>query len=691
MLALLIVLLTYGTESTHAAPCDVDADGDIDRSDIQRILARRNTRAQSPDDPRDADGNGIIDIVDARQCVLACSTVDCSSPVTGNQQPVADAGPGRTAKNGETVTLDGSGSTDPDPGDTLSYFWTLISKPPGSQATLSNPNVVRPTFVVDVSTLGSEYIAQLIVNDGSIDSEPDEVAISVDNTRPVADAGENATAGFQQQITLDGSGSTDVDDDELSYYWTLISRPPGSQAAFSDPNAVRPTFVVDISTLGSEYVAQLVVNDGFTDSEPDEVVISVGNTPPIANPGENRTASVGETVLLDGSGSTDVNGNDLAYVWSLVSKPEGSTTTLSNQNAVRTTLLVDAATDQGSPYIAQLIVNDGLADSEPRTVTISTDNTPPLACAEVSSTSGDEGLVFTLDGSCSSDSDGDPLTYQWSLMNRPEDSTAELFDLDPESPVARLEPDVSGGVNDPYIAQLIVNDGSADSEPETLALGVTTCPKADAGPEQAVLVGATVTLDGSQSEDLDGDPLTYQWYLTRRPQGSNSELSDPTVETPSFVAGTAGTYVAQLTVSDRACKSEPDTVAITASQPDNSIPRIELSLIATPSSTIFEPGGRVDFFLNVTNASDPRDPVTVTSLEADLRGGELLGDNCAPLPFTVQPGERISCSLITTLVGFAGSSSNLTVEVSGADDENNPVSESASATATIVRDPRTPF
>jgi len=59
--------------------CDVDGDGDVDRLDIRAIMARRNLPATGSDDPADADGNGMIDANDARQCTLLCTNSRCAS------------------------------------------------------------------------------------------------------------------------------------------------------------------------------------------------------------------------------------------------------------------------------------------------------------------------------------------------------------------------------------------------------------------------------------------------------------------------------------------------------------------------------------------------------------------------------------------------------------------------------------
>jgi hypothetical protein len=99
--------------------------------------------------------------------------------------PTANAGANRTVEAFTAVTLDGSGSTDAD-GDTLTYQWTLTQKPTGSTATLSDASAVRPSFTPDA--LGN-YVATLIVSDGSVTSAPATVTIAVvDTTPPVIDS-----------------------------------------------------------------------------------------------------------------------------------------------------------------------------------------------------------------------------------------------------------------------------------------------------------------------------------------------------------------------------------------------------------------------------------------------------------------------------------------------------------------------
>ena len=96
-------------------------------------------------------------------------------PVQGaNQPPVANAGSDRSVNQASVVELDGSNSSDPENAG-LTYSWSFISKPSGSAAVLSNATTATPTFTAD---LAGAYVVQLVVNDGTSDSTPDEVVIT---------------------------------------------------------------------------------------------------------------------------------------------------------------------------------------------------------------------------------------------------------------------------------------------------------------------------------------------------------------------------------------------------------------------------------------------------------------------------------------------------------------------------------
>ncbi|MEJ2602560.1 MAG: hypothetical protein P8172_04600 [Gammaproteobacteria bacterium] len=77
-----VVALLCGWGNTYAATCDIDEDGDIDRSDIELISALRNQDVAAGDD-RDTDGDGRVTVNDMRQCVVRCTLPRCEEPDTG--------------------------------------------------------------------------------------------------------------------------------------------------------------------------------------------------------------------------------------------------------------------------------------------------------------------------------------------------------------------------------------------------------------------------------------------------------------------------------------------------------------------------------------------------------------------------------------------------------------------------------
>ena len=127
--------------------------------------------------------------------------------VTGNVAPRANAGPDASAAPARPITLDGSASRDPN-NTTVTYSWRIVEQPPGSHPTLTNATSATPTFTADVP---GRYVIALVCSDGSLTSTVDQVVIIVatGNLPPVANAGPDQTVTAGQQVTLDGTGSSD--------------------------------------------------------------------------------------------------------------------------------------------------------------------------------------------------------------------------------------------------------------------------------------------------------------------------------------------------------------------------------------------------------------------------------------------------------------------------------------------------
>jgi hypothetical protein len=121
-------------------------------------------------------------------------------------------------------------------------------------------------------------------------------------------------------VTLDGSGSTDLNGDPLTYAWTQTA---GPVVLLDLANPIQPTFTVpSVGASGMTLTFELTVRDGL-DSAVDTVTVRVDNFnhAPTADAGPEQTRNEGSVVTLDGSGSRDPDGDGLSYTWSQHSGP----------------------------------------------------------------------------------------------------------------------------------------------------------------------------------------------------------------------------------------------------------------------------------------------------------------------------------------------------------------------------------
>ncbi|VAW88350.1 hypothetical protein MNBD_GAMMA18-1487, partial [hydrothermal vent metagenome] len=145
-------------------------------------------------------------------------------------------------------------ATDPD-GDPLQYLWSITDLPTESTATLTNADQPVSTFTPD---LEGSYTTQLVVDDGTSKvTRTATIHAVLGNIAPTASITPPPAAALNSLVQLDGTPSTDPNNDTLSYRWRFLSRPTDSQAAFNDANAAQPSFTVDVS---GDYQVQLIVN-----------------------------------------------------------------------------------------------------------------------------------------------------------------------------------------------------------------------------------------------------------------------------------------------------------------------------------------------------------------------------------------------------------------------------------------------
>jgi len=428
---------------------------------------------------------------------------------TGNPQTVTDTdGDGFVI-----VTLDGSGSYDPNPhGSIISYLWKEGSTVLGSTSILSHSfSVGTHTATLTVTDNGDFYgLANLSTSkDVYITILPKPLRLPIANAgidQEVTDTDNNLI----ENVQLDGRLTYDPDNNISSYVWkegvTTIGTGSYPMVSFSiGTHTVTLTVTAnDLSTTTDDVI--IIVNPIGIDPPPP-------NVPPVANAGPDQLTVIdtdgsgSEIVTLDGSGSTDSDGTIANYHWTEIIL--GTRTTL----ATTSSSLVSYNFTVGT-HVVTLVVTDNsgaLSQGDDITITVNPKpNVAPTANAgpdqEVTDTDGSGYESVTLDGSASTDSDGTISSYSW-ILNEVEISTIS-------------NPTVSLPVGQNIIVLVVTdNQGLIGSDSVTINVKqkINIPPVANAGPDQLNLIDTdgdgyvSVTLDGSGSTDSDGTIVGYIW------------------------------------------------------------------------------------------------------------------------------------------------------------------------------------
>lgn len=429
------------------------------------------------------------------------ATASTKIDVNVSAAPIADAGPDQSVAVSE-LTFDGGRSHDPD-GHVTSWEWSF-----GDGGTASG-QVVRHAYARP-----GTYEVALVVRDDSgapLNVARDTAMVRV-NAAPIADAGPDLIAAAGEEVVLDGSGSVDPDGSIADWTWRF---PDGSEA--HGPR-VRHAF----ATPGLQRV-QLTVRDdtGLPEAfDVDEAVVAV-NAPPVAVAGPDKLVAPGGPVKFDGSGSYDPDGKIATYRWDF-----------DDLDAPMTTGVAERTFEAPGVHSAQLTVTDasGAGNATATDRVAVRVNHPPVADAGKEIVTDD--LYVTLDGSGSSDGDGDHLIYTWDFGDGSAPAQGEVVTHNyPRSGV--------------FPVKLTVDDGTGLSNAVAIAatrVVIDARPVAVAGGNRDVCSGDAILFDGSASKDPDGGLLRYDWDFG---DGTRADIVNPTktYEHP-------GVYSVTLTVRD---------------------------------------------------------------------------------------------------------------------------------------------
>lgn len=460
---------------------------------------------------------------------------------TTNLSPSANAGADQNLTlPTDNTNLSGSG-TDPD-GTISSYLWEIVS---GPNTPIFGTAGAQNTTITGL--IAGTYQIRLTVTDngGAEGSDVMNIFVAAANIPPVANAGSDQTIQLPNTTTtISGASSTDADGSIISYAWIKLSGPAGGTIA----QAANATTGISALQLGT-YTYQLTVRDNQNATNTDQVqinVIAAANLPPVANAGPDVTITLPtNSVLLDGTGSSDPDGSIISYSWTHISGPGGSSITSPTASSTMVTGLAQGV----HTYALVVTDNDNETDQDLVSVTVEPAippaNLPPVAQAGTDQTITLPTSSVVVSGSASTDPDGTIVSYAWSKITGP----ATFNIVAASAATTTINGLTTAGV---YTFQLLVTDDDGSTNTDAVQITVLAAPPvaptANAGSNQTLTLPTNSTTLTGSGADTDGTIISYEWSQVSGP--NTAGISTPTQTSTGITGLIQGTYVFQLLVTD---------------------------------------------------------------------------------------------------------------------------------------------
>jgi hypothetical protein len=344
--------------------------------------------------------------------------------------------------------------------------------------------------------------------------------------------------------------------------WTQAAGP--ATVPIIGANTGSPSFIARIPGV---YAFEVVATTAFGASTPVHVSVSVQNAPPMADAGRAMVQTPATAIRLDGSFSSDANGDPLTYSWD---QTLGPPVTASQAGAT----LVAHPRGTGL-YRFKLTTTDSRgASSSAEVPVLVTGESAPTAIAAALSSEAQVGQVVKLDAGASLVED--EARFAWQQVEGPR--TVALAGAG--QAVASLVPPSAGR----YAFEVTVGEnGRRRSPPARVEVFVAQAGRAlpvirSAGPSASVVpVGTPVSLEAS------GSGTGYAWTQVSGPAAGLTYADTAGAVAVPF---SPGFYVFEVSATDGAAVSRPTRVAFEAQAGGKSIPRARATVVGGPSAMV---------------------------------------------------------------------------------------------------------
>ncbi len=348
-------------------------------------------------------------------------------------------------------------------------------------------------------------------------------------------------------------------------------------------------------------ILSILGTGGSTDSSQQDIGDPYGIAD--AGPDQYLPQGIASYAYLDGSGSntplgTDPGDNSVLYRWEVVEHPPNAPLFwIGDTNIINPIFIANYPGE----YVIQLTVryggNTGI-DNVKITAYAEDDEILPVARAGADIVAKHGALVELNASQSFHHNIFMPLSYSWFMTESPLDSTSALSSTEVVNPSFIAEFNENDAVAaeewmSHYEIRLhVIDENKWVSTPDHVDIYVYPAegyvhPMPMAGPNQRVSAGTQVFLDGSESFDVDGRPLSHEWQFYSRPQGSHAVLSNANTTTPSFTPDVDGAYVVFLSVDNGELNSSSDLINVFNQSLHDRQYQDRVTVIAT--SSIVEP------------------------------------------------------------------------------------------------------